>query len=448
MHELTSLESKRSKITSEVSQLTAKYDTVKADLAKKQAEVDRLKSLISQLELLRKETSLQEQPFILRPLRLFPFSFSARKVTANQITSEPSYCSMDTCFDFSRCPLTSEFPVYFYPCYSLDKFLGSTNIPSHVTSTLNSYDKCQKYLDDFRSTSLQITTNPSSACVFVAILPFNFTQQQSNDESIKQLAASYLNHFPHWNGNGTNHLLVNLFSPTIDIKDFVPESHAMIAQSTFNFGKLRREFDLSLAIPTIKPDHELPSHSPARRRFLASFQAPVNNPSNESFNQIPHDILTFLNTLQTKTSSGLMKGFYVNLNSTQLDNQILYNSTFSIIIAPQTNPSHQIVSQLITLLSTGTIPVIIGATKTMLPFSEVIDWSKAVILLPMSRLTEVNLVLLSFTDADIIQMKFYGRMYYSRHLVSLNQSFATAVSILRTSRLQIPPEAATAEINA
>lgn len=446
MHELNSLESKRTKITSEVSQLTAKYDSVKADLAKKQAEVDRLKSLISQLELLRKEASLREQPFILRPLRLLPSSLAAITAVTNQVTAERSDCSMDSCFDFSRCPLTSEFPVYLYPCYSLDKLVTSANLTAHKMSSLSSYkDKCQKYLDSFQSTLLHVTTNPDTACVFIAILPFEITELDKTSESIRQLVASYLTNLSHWNGNGMNHVLVNLLSPTVDLNDFIHQSQAIIAQPTFNSGKLRYEFDLPIFTPEAKFNHELPLHSPARRDFLASFQAQVSNSSNSPFSRIPKDILAFLNTLQSKTSTGLMKSFYVNLNSNRLENQVLYNSTFSIIIALDKNPSHQFTNQLVTLFSTGTIPVVIGASKTTLPFSEAVDWSKAVILLPMARLTEVNLVLRSFTDADIIQLKYYGRMFYTRHLQNLNQSLATAISILRTSRLQIPPPAATAQ---
>lgn len=442
MNELTSLESKRNKISSEVSQLTSKYDIVKADLSRKQGEVDRLKSLISQLELLQKEASLQEQPFILRPLRILPSSVSVRNNGRNRI-AQSNNCSMSDCFDYSRCPLTSGFPVFLYPCPTRDQLIAShpdlfSSFPPdlHVDS-----EQCQRYLDSFKSYSLTVTSNPSTACVFITIPPFVLSAQSPVSEQVHQVFKSYLEKLDHWANNGQNHIIVNLLSPSLDLHEFLPPNHAIIAQSTYSVDTFRHNFDLAIVSPASEPTvHQNLSISPARRPILASFQSLVNNSSPSS--DFPADIISFLIKLRTKTSSDSMKNFHIDLNSDQVNVDILRRSTFSLLIAREKSPNSNFTEKLSQLLSAETIPVIIGATQATLPYSQVIDWSKAVIFLPLARLTEINLVLGSFTDADIIQMKMHGRMLFSRIFSSTQMSLAFLMSVVRTARLQIAPPAA------
>lgn len=74
-----------------------------------------------------------------------------------------------------------------------------------------------------------------------------------------------------------------------------------------------------------------------------------------------------------------------------------------------------------------------------LPFEEIIDWRKAVIRLPIARITELYVLLKTYTDADIIEMRRYGNFYYQNYFFNIDKFISTFFSFFGTYRLQIPP---------
>lgn len=90
----------------------------------------------------------------------------------------------------------------------------------------------------------------------------------------------------------------------------------------------------------------------------------------------------------------------------------------------------------------GAIPVLIGGDYLQLPFSEVIDWRLAAIHLPIARITELNFLLRTYSDADIIELRRMGQLFFNRHFISINAIITTTLALIRQSRLQIPSPAA------
>lgn len=124
-----------------------------------------------------------------------------------------------------------------------------------------------------------------------------------------------------------------------------------------------------------------------------------------------------------------------------LRTRLLLDSTFSLIILEPDDieilSTDILQLRLFESLKYGSIPVVLG-TRFLPPFSEVIDWTKILIMLPSSRVTEIHYVLKSFTDADLVEMRKRGRLVFEKYFSSIENIAETVLAVLRT-RIGIPP---------
>lgn len=86
----------------------------------------------------------------------------------------------------------------------------------------------------------------------------------------------------------------------------------------------------------------------------------------------------------------------------------------------------------------GAIPILIGGDHLSLPFEDVIDWNRAVVRIPLARITELYVVLKTFTDSDIIEMRRFGSFIFRNYFSSLDQVVGSLFAYLRAFRLKIP----------
>ena len=117
----------------------------------------------------------------------------------------------------------------------------------------------------------------------------------------------------------------------------------------------------------------------------------------------------------------------------------LLHSTFSLIIAPANisiASTTVFQTRLFESLKNGAVPVILGDTAK-LPYSEIIDWPKAVLSLPKPRMSELHFFLRTFSDTDVMELKRHGRTIWETYFGSTHSIISTALAVLRT-RLQIP----------
>jgi hypothetical protein len=78
--------------------------------------------------------------------------------------------------------------------------------------------------------------------------------------------------------------------------------------------------------------------------------------------------------------------------------------------------------------------------KFLLPYEDVIDWNRALIKLPTSRLPELHFYTRAVTDRDILAMRRQGRVLWEKYFGSVQSIVDSVVAVYR-HRIGIPPPA-------
>ena len=147
---------------------------------------------------------------------------------------KPNKCTMETCFDASKC--LSGFKVYVYPSKTTDK----------VSSTYRTV------LDVIRNSSYY-TQDPTRACLFVPNLD-TLDRDPKSREFVWAIGRK-IKSLSHWN-HGTNHLIFNLFSgkyPNYEENLFFDTGQAILARASASVHTYRTGFDVSF--PLLHPQH-------------------------------------------------------------------------------------------------------------------------------------------------------------------------------------------------
>ncbi|GFR82877.1 exostosin-like 3 [Elysia marginata] len=194
----------------------------------------------------------------------------------------PYTCSMETCFDFSRCSLVSGFPVYFYdPIVHMLTPAGADSI-----ATVN--ETILATVRQFFDQSVYRTTDPKNACVFIVLLAGGVSQPPGSvfpQPPSPYKMEKFLYDLPYWGGDGRNHVLLHLtqtesFDPLIGVNT----GRALLAKTTFTDSAFREGFDVVIP-PNTGPElgdnlwKNLPPLSPIRRKMLLSFWGQFVSPS-------------------------------------------------------------------------------------------------------------------------------------------------------------------------
>ena len=376
--------------------------------------MERLRASIQQAKLAQEEYVKRNTPEIRAPLKLSP-SLSKHQNLLQFKSNLP--CSMETCFDYSKCPLTRGFGVYIY---DLDKHQDFTH-----------------GLDPM------IVQDPEQACIFLVIL----------NESNRNLDFQEINN--QWNSNGRNLVVLDMTednSSVLMAKEHVPS--ALFVSSISDLSTFRSRFDLTMSYVS---NAKLPENAiwtstahilPIRKHFLITFQGQVSKAS-----EIQKEILEVLQKInddktddkvEIHSECSKLEQFDLCDNS-EKRKSLLKRGTFALILNPGQNlaSSKSFQIRILESLQAGAIPVVLGSAdiSSALPFSEVIDWSKAVISVPMARITELHFLLRSFTDGDLFSMQRQGNLIFKSFLATPTLVLKTTLNVIR-ERLNIPPTVA------
>ena len=351
--------------------------------------------------------------------------------------NRPSICTIaGNCFDYSRCSLTSGFPIYVYA----DETRG------HMVANGNKKSE-DKSLVDILNGNFQVTSNPNRACVFVIVVG---DETVSLNEAIKDLS--------HWNGDGRNHILWSVSGT-----DFSGEQNrAVLVQPSFERTLFRSRFDI--VTPFHGPNdniigsrhatvHLLPLH----RKYIITFEGSW---SGRTHGQYAKRLLEIVQNIETDDTEDHA---FIDLDCPDIDQSLkqfdnrneefllchnkegrtkyLKSSTFVLILAPmRAFTTHHFQIRVIEALQCGAIPVVVGDLNpdSPLPFSEVVDWNKAALLLPVARLPELHFLMRSFTDADLFTFRRQGNLIWRTYLATPAHTLITTLHVIR-ERLQIPP---------
>ncbi|KAJ8322069.1 hypothetical protein KUTeg_000540 [Tegillarca granosa] len=286
-----------------------------------------------------------------------------RRDTASE--SKKQRCRMETCFDYTKC---KKFKVYLYP------------FEERVS---NSYSKILTSIQDSRF----YTTDPKEACIFILSIDTLDRDKLSRDYA-KDIKTK-IEKLPLWN-NGKNHIIFNLYAGTWpnynENLDF-DIGEAMIAKASMSIHKFRPGFDISF--PLFSKDHPQKggdrghlylsiNNIPPFRHYLLGFKGKryltgIGSETRNSLYHVHNDKDIVLLTT-CKHGKGWQKTAR-ELNDTRClkdekeyelhdYKKLLYNATFCLV------PREA--------LQAGCIPVLLS-NGWELPFSEVIDWRKAVL---------------------------------------------------------------------
>ncbi|NXC08857.1 EXTL3 protein, partial [Orthonyx spaldingii] len=450
--ELLQLEAKRQELNSEIAKLNLKIEACKKSIENAKQDLLQLKNVISQTEHSYKELMAQNQPKLSLPIRLLPdkddVTFPLPKSNRN--------CRLHNCFDYSRCPLTSGFPVYVYN--SDDYPFGSSLDPL-----------IKQAFEATVRTNVYVTENANIACVYIILVGEMQEPIMPKPTELEQ----QLHSLPYWRTDGHNHVIINL-SRKSETQNFIyniSTGRAMIAQSTFYDAQYRPGFDIVVS-PLVhamsEPNFlEIPPQVPVKRKYLFSFQGEKIESLRSSLQEVrsfeeeiegnaPADyddrIITTLKAVQdSKLDFVLVEFTCKNQPKASLPTEwalcgerddrleLLKLSTFALIITP--GDTHLVISagctmRLFEALEVGAIPVVLGE-QVQLPYNDVIRWNEAALIIPKPRITEVHFLLRSISDNDLLAMRRQGRFLWETYFSTSDNVFSTVLAVIRT-RIQIP----------
>ena len=460
--ELQDLESKLAKLRKNVDKYTVKLSNLRDTYLK---EVDDLKRMDVYVKSKQKELSDLERTYdqytVKKDLKISVMptendqSKNDSRLQNDQFNNFRLRCHGYDCFDFSRCALNSQFPVYVYDIDSIG--LADSRHQHKLLNIINALKSNPHY-----------TPDPSKACLFVVVIDTDALQRSHDQYS----THAYLRRLPYWIENGQNHIIINIANKSSfsDVFQTSESYFSVIAQSAFSASSYRNDFDVVL--PTFVNDSSidawqlLPPLLPAKREHILSFEGELQlaqdhsrelqlSRSNDSTKQDGNFDMGLANILTDIALNSALDKFYFRFICDRTDNftiskqnewllcdspehreTILKRSTFALIIAPPNPDSLSTITLQIRLseaLKSGTIPVILGS-HVHLPFDNAIKWDKVVFKLPKGRVQELPYFLRSISHADIVEYRRQGRHVWVHHYSS-NQYIVDTVLVSYLFRL-------------
>ncbi|XP_018598070.1 exostosin-1 [Scleropages formosus] len=333
-------------------------------------------------------------------------------------------CRMDTCFDFSLC--RNAFKVYVYPLPKSER-------------VSESYQKILTAIEESRF----YTTDPSEACLFV-LSTDTLDRDQLSSQYVHNVNAK-IQSLPLWN-DGRNHLIFNLYSGTWP--DYTEElgfdiGQAILAKASIDVDNFRPNFDVS--IPLFSKDHPQKggdrgyltlNNVPPSRKYLLVFKGKryLTGIGSETRNALYHvhngeDIILLTTCKHGKDWEKHKDGRCDKDNEeySKFDYQeLLHNSTFCLVPRGRRLGSFRFLEA----LQAACIPVLLS-NGWELPFSEVIDWSKAAIIGDERLLLQVPSITRSVDNDKILALRQQTQFLWDAYFSSVAKIVLTTLEIIQ-----------------
>ena len=362
-------------------------------------------------------------------------------------TSTWNPCTFDICFNLEKCPLTHPFAVYVY-----DGLLA-------FSPTENPFSP-QLLIDALKETG-SYTSDPSKACVFFGIL---WNGESAGKNPIGHLETQ-IHSLAQWGEYGENHVLVEIStdqSPARSMLEGVSTGKAIIARSVISPAKpFSTGFDILLPpLRTAEADSVdlLSPLLPVPRETSIHFHGEYSPPKHPGPGAItPKHIRSLQHLLQGKERVDIqlqcqqpatgktkraVEGQWMLCGDQKSRLKLCTKSMFSLVPSPggpNSGTGVGIYTRLIESLMCGSIPVVIGVG--VLPFDEVIDWSRAALIVPFGRYSDILYILRSVSLNDVQNFRLKGRHLWHTYFSSPLRVVQIAVAIVRSRTLHPPPPA-------
>ncbi|XP_077914264.1 exostosin-2 isoform X1 [Halichoerus grypus] len=305
-------------------------------------------------------------------------------------------CRMHTCFDVYRCGFNPKNKIKVY-IYSLKKYVDDAGVP--VSNTISrEYNELLTAISD----SDYYTDDITRACLFVPsidVLNQNALRIKETAQALAQLSR--------WD-RGTNHLLFNMLPggpPDYNTALDVPRDRALLAGGGFSTWTYRQGYDVSIPVYSpLSAEVDLPEKGPGPRRyFLLSSQMAIHPEYREDLEalQARHGESVLVLDKCTNLSEGVL---WVRKRCREHQvydyPQVLQEATFCVVLRGA-RLGQAVLSD---VLRAGCVPVVI-ADSYILPFSEVLDWKRASVVVPEEKISDVYGILQSIPQRQIEEMQ-------------------------------------------
>ncbi|GAA6087795.1 exostosin-2 [Tachysurus ichikawai] len=309
-------------------------------------------------------------------------------------------CRMHTCFDVYRCGYNpkNRIKVYIYP---LQRFVDEVGVPISSGGLSREYNELLSAVSD----SDFYTDDVTRACLFIP----SVDMLNQNSLRIRETAQA-LALLPRWD-KGMNHLLFNMLPggpPDYNTALDVPRDRALLAGGGFSTWTYRQGYDVSIPVYSpLSAEVDLPERQPGPRRyFILSSQTAVHREYRTELERLKEEngesilLLDKCSNLSQGVASTRKR---CSKGQTYDYPQILQESSFCVVLRGARLGQ----AALSDVLQAGCVPVIM-ADSYILPFSEVLDWKRASVVIPEEKLPEMYLILKSIPHRQVEEMQRQG----------------------------------------
>ncbi|KAG0579875.1 hypothetical protein KC19_4G130600 [Ceratodon purpureus] len=325
-------------------------------------------------------------------------------------------CSMDACFDYSRCDNMTEPLVFTY------------DLPSPPHRFFGSIKKSKYWTGD-----------PEKACLFFVFLDTQYPW------------PVWPKDLPHWNG-GVNHVLITFAdkwenrNPPSDSIGNASIMGTIVYQTTNRAG-----FDISIPLPGKAHITELQSVHPLQRKYFATFRGTRYLGENgdgvfrsfDSFRGMHNGDDVVVATSCRHGTNDLIRKERPHLGINCDEDAALYakydfadlmNTTFGLVPAGRQPNSFRFIE----VLSAGAIPVLI-ADNYVKPFDTLIHWHECLLQFPTSQMLRIIPALRAFRPEGILKRQENCLRIYNGFLKDDDTLLDAAMQALKTRFMGVIP---------
>ncbi|XP_028414208.1 exostosin-2-like isoform X2 [Dendronephthya gigantea] len=334
-------------------------------------------------------------------------------------------CRMHTndCFNIYRCGYNEDdkISVYIYPFINYFDEKGAQISPSFSKEF---YDLVTAIKE-----SKYYTSNMEKACIIVPPL------DMLNQRRIKpRNAGQILSSLPSWRqlDHGKNHLIFNMFPgqhPDFNTSLDVETDKALLGCGGFSSWSYRPTFDISIPVfnsltRLAVSDESIQNPSKGGKKwFLLSTQVNYNAQFRSTLEKIASLKTGVLVLNRCLNDDKMYSRCYGNVQYKYP--HVLQSSTFCMVIRGVRLGQ----TTLLDILMMGCIPVII-ADNYVLPFSEVIDWARAAVIVREDQIADVYMILMTYTSDEITDMKKQVKHLWVNYFSSMKTIALTTIKII------------------